>query len=163
MCARGRLIVLNVVGGYMYLRSLIGPLELLYKFYDDPALIHECMKTWFELADGVAARYQQHVTIDELFIAEDICFNHGPLISPDMIREFLFPYYRQLIENIKKRQLDKTRHLYFHVGHRRVCGAGYSPVPRAGDGSHESVRGRGGLRCREDRAAVSGFDNKRRD
>lgn len=115
-CAReGRLIVLNVVGGYMYLRSLIGPLELLYKFYDDPALIHECMKTWFELADGVAARYQQHVTIDELFIAEDICFNHGPLISPDMIRDFLFPYYRQLIENIKKRQLDKTRHLYFHV------------------------------------------------
>ena len=115
-CAReGRLIVLNVVGGYMYLRSLIGPLELLYKFYDAPALIHECMKTWCELADGGAARYQQHVTIDELFIAEDICFNHGPLISPDMIREFLFPYYRQLIENIKKRQLDKTRHLYFHV------------------------------------------------
>lgn len=115
-CAgQGSLIVLNVVGGYMYLRSLIGPLDLLYKFYDDPALIHECMKTWFELADGVAARYQQHVTIDELFIAEDICYNHGPLISPDMIKEFLFPYYEQLIQNIKKRQLDKTRHLYFHV------------------------------------------------
>ena len=99
----------------MYLRSLIGPLDLLYKFYDDPALIHECMKTWFELADKVTARYQQHVTIDELFIGEDICYNHGPLISPDMMRQFLFPYYEQLIENIKKRQLDKTRHLYFHV------------------------------------------------
>lgn len=111
----GRLIVLNLIGGYMYLRSLIGPIDLLYKFYDEPDLIHECMKTWFELADGVAARYQRHVTVDELFIAEDICYNRGPLISPDMVREFLFPYYSQLIENVKKRQLDKTRHLYFHV------------------------------------------------
>jgi uroporphyrinogen decarboxylase len=32
-----------------------------------------------------------------------------------MIREFLFPYYRQLLHNAKKRQLDKSRHLYFQV------------------------------------------------
>jgi hypothetical protein len=55
------------------------------------------------------------MTLDELFLAEDICYNHGPLISPDMMREFLFPYYSQLIENIKKRQIDKTRHLYIQI------------------------------------------------
>jgi uroporphyrinogen decarboxylase len=32
-----------------------------------------------------------------------------------MVREFLFPYYRQLISNIKSRQLDKTRTLWFQV------------------------------------------------
>lgn len=112
---QGRVIVQQIVGGYMYLRSLIGPLELLYKFYDDPELIHDCMQAWFNLADAVVERHQRYVTLDELFIAEDICYNHGTLISPDMIREFLFPYYRQLIINIKKRQLDKSRHLYFQV------------------------------------------------
>jgi hypothetical protein len=52
------------------------------------------MQTWLALADAVIARHQQHVTLDELFLAEDICYNNGPLISPDMMREFLLPYYQ---------------------------------------------------------------------
>ncbi len=113
--AEGLIITQKLVGGYMYLRSLIGPADLLYKFYDEPELIHDCMKAWFELADAVISRHQEYITIDELFLGEDICFNHGPLISPDMIREFLFPYYREIIENIRRRQIDKTRHLYIQI------------------------------------------------
>lgn len=112
---QGLMITQGLIGGYMYLRSLIGPEKLFYMFYDDPELIHDCMKTWLELADAVIAKHQKYVTLDELFIAEDICYNHGPLISPDMIREFLFPYYKQLLLNIKARQLDPDRHLYFQV------------------------------------------------
>jgi integrase len=111
----GVVICQNLVGGYMYLRSLLGPEGALYMFYDDPDLIRDCMKTWFELADYVIAQHQKYVTLDELFLAGDICYNNGPLISPNMIREFLFPYYEQLITNIKKRQLDKTRHLYIQI------------------------------------------------
>lgn len=115
-CAgKGMIITQNLIGGYMYLRSLIGPVDLLYKFYDEPELIHDCMKTWLELSDAVVARHQEYVTIDEIFIGEDICYNHGPLISPEMIKEFLFPYYQQLITNVKARQIDKSRHLYFQV------------------------------------------------
>ncbi len=113
--AEGRMVVQNLVGGYMYLRSLIGPGDLLYKFYDDPELIHDCMRAWFELADAVIARHQRHVTLDELFLAEDICFNNGPLISPDMMREFLWPYYRELIANVRRRQIDGARHLYIQI------------------------------------------------
>lgn len=111
----GCVVCQQLVGGYMYLRSLIGPEALLYMFYDNPKLIHECMKTWFELADHVFAKTQSQITYDELFLGEDICYKGGPLISPDMIREFLFPYYRQLITNIKQRQIDKTRHLFFQL------------------------------------------------
>jgi len=113
--AQGLLISQGLIGGYMYLRSLIGPEDLFYKFYDDPELIHECMKTWFTLSDAVMAEFQQHLTYDELFLAEDICYNNGPLISPDMMREFLFPYYQQLIANVKSRQLDQARHLYIQI------------------------------------------------
>jgi uroporphyrinogen decarboxylase len=111
----GKMITQYVIGGYMYLRSLIGPENLLYAFYDMPELIHDCMKTWLELTDHVIAVHQKYVTIDEVFFAEDICYNHGPLISPDMMREFLFPYYKQLITNLKRRQLDRDRHLYIQV------------------------------------------------
>ncbi|MFC1452840.1 uroporphyrinogen decarboxylase family protein [Verrucomicrobiota bacterium] len=112
---RGMIVVQNIVGAYMYLRSLIGPGEVLLKFYDEPGLIHDCMKTWLALADAVTARHQQSVTIDALYFGEDICYNHGPLISPDMMREFIIPYYRQLIANTRGRQIDRTRHLFFHI------------------------------------------------
>lgn len=112
---QGMIISQRVVGGYMYLRSLIGPEEVLYKFHDEPELVHDCMETWLNLADAVVAKHQEHVTLDELFLGEDICYNHGPLISPDMIRKFLFPYYQQLINNIRTRQIDQSRHLYFQI------------------------------------------------
>lgn len=111
----GQVICQQVVGGYMYLRSLMGPLELMYLLYDDPDLIHDCMKTWFELADAIIAEHQKFVTLDEIFFGEDICYNHGSLISKDMIKEFLFPYYQQLISNAKKRQIDPARKLYFQL------------------------------------------------
>jgi len=113
--AKGGFVVQNLIGGYMYLRSLIGPVDLLYKFYDEPELIHDCMKTWLELSDAVIAKHQQYVALDELYVAEDICYNHGPLIAPDMMRKFLFPYYEQLIANIKARQKDKNRRLHIQI------------------------------------------------
>ena len=99
----------------MYLRSLIGPTDLLYAFHDMPDVLLDCMASWLRLADAVIARHQQRVTLDVLYLAEDICYNHGPLISPDMMRRFLFPYYQQLVTNAKSRQLDRGRHLFVQI------------------------------------------------
>lgn len=111
----GLMVTQGLIGGYMYLRSLIGPADLLYMFYDNPGLIHDCMKTWFDLADHIISVHQQYLTLDELFLAEDICYNGGPLISPDMMREFLFPYYHELIKNVRRRQIDSSRHMYIQI------------------------------------------------
>ncbi|NOX53868.1 MAG: hypothetical protein GXP27_05405 [Planctomycetes bacterium] len=113
--AEGYLISQHLIGGYMYLRSLFGPEGILYAFYDMPDLVHDCMAAWLELADAVIAQHQQFVTLDELFFAEDICFNKGPLCSPATMKEFLFPYYQQLLANVRMRQRDRSRHLHVHV------------------------------------------------
>jgi uroporphyrinogen decarboxylase len=112
---RNFIICANIAGGYMYLRSLIGPEDLLYKFYDDPELVHKCMEIWFSVMDKMCETHQKYVTFDEVWFGEDICYNHGSLISPDMIKEFLFPYYQQLFANIRKRQIDKNRKLHFQL------------------------------------------------
>ena len=112
---QGMILSEKVIGGYMYLRSLVGPTELMYAVYDMPEVLHDCMQTWLNLADKVIARHQQHVTLDELFLAEDICYNHGLLVSPGVMKEFLFPYYQQLLANIRSRQIDRNRHLHVHV------------------------------------------------
>lgn len=121
LAGEGMIITQGLVGGFMYLRSLVGPEEILYMVYDEPELIHDCMQTWFKLADAVIALHQQHVTLDEIFIGEDICYNHGPLIGPEMMREFLFPYYQQLVSNAKTRQIDRTRRLFFQLDTDGFC------------------------------------------
>ncbi len=113
--AKGMMIQQNIGAGGMYLRSMIGTERMMYAFYDMPDVIHDMMRTWLALADAVIARHQQYVTLDELYLSEDICYKSGPLISPAMIREFFFPYYQQLIANIKARQIDRTRHLYIQI------------------------------------------------
>jgi len=112
---RGKLLSELMPGGYMYLRSLFGPTELLYAFYDMPELVHECMQAWFALNDAVVSYHQQSFDLDEVFFDEDICYNHGSLISPDMIREFLLPYYQQIVTNVKRRNRDKTRKVHLQV------------------------------------------------
>jgi uroporphyrinogen-III decarboxylase len=91
----------------MYLRSLAGPEGILYMFYDDPELIHIMMRKWFEVSDAVLARHQKYVEFDEVLFDEDICYNGGPLISYEMMDEFLFPYYQQLLQNVQKRSAKK--------------------------------------------------------
>lgn len=108
---RGEAISQLVSGGYMYLRSLIGGEALLYKFYDEPELIHDCMSTWLAFTDARIACHQQTVSFDEVVFDEDICYNHGSLISPDMIRAFLFPYYQQLFDNMKRRNGGRKLHI----------------------------------------------------
>jgi hypothetical protein len=102
----------SVIGGYMYLRSLIGPEDLLYKVHDDPDLIRDMMEQWLVVADATIAKVQARVAIDEIYLDEDICYNHGLLISPTMFRQFLLPYYQQMVANARARQAN---HVYFQV------------------------------------------------
>jgi uroporphyrinogen decarboxylase len=95
----------NVIGGYMFLRSLVGPVELLYMFYDDPALIRSMMSVWHNLMVTCLRRVQQDVgPFFRLYLAEDICHKTGPLISPEMMRTFILPYYRDLYLELREGQ-----------------------------------------------------------
>ena len=118
--AEGKMLILDGIGGYMYLRALVGPEEICYLLVDNPDLVHAMMDAWLTLADAVAERVQQVVEFDELFLAEDICYNHGLLISPAMVREFILPYYRRLLEAVRARQRKKK--LHFQVDTDGYCG-----------------------------------------
>lgn len=102
----------GMIGGYMYLRALMGPEDLLMAFCEQPGLIHAMMRRWTDMMNTGIEKIQQHVELDELAIAEDICYVKGLLISPDMVREFLLPYYQEVVGKARKRQ---QRRLYFNV------------------------------------------------
>jgi len=77
-------------------RYLMGVEELLTKYYDDPEMMKDINNHladfWIALFDGVLKK----VKVDTVFIWEDMCYKGGPLISPEMFREFILPGYKKL-------------------------------------------------------------------
>lgn len=116
--AEGQMLTQGIIGGYMFLRALIGPEEVLYAFCDQPELIRTMMEGWFELVDAALARIQGVIELDEFLLDEDICYNAGLLISPTMFEEFLLPYYQQLVSNARSRQ---KKRLYLHIDTDGKC------------------------------------------
>ena len=70
-------------------------------FYDDPGLMHEILDTLCDLWIALYTRVQQDARIDWFFIWEDMCFKSGPLISPQLFREFLLPRYRRFTSALR--------------------------------------------------------------
>jgi len=78
-------------------RDLMGVENLLTGFYDQPALIHAISRQHLEYLKTFYAPIAREVKFDFIFLWEDMSFKNGPLISPAMVREFMLPYYRELI------------------------------------------------------------------
>ncbi len=100
----GNWLTQKIIGQYMYLRALMGPEDVMYAFFDRPELIDDILDQWLLLADCMIERLQHTLELDELFFGEDICYNHGLLISPDLWRRFLKPRYLELIARVRTRQ-----------------------------------------------------------
>jgi hypothetical protein len=99
--ARTNLIPYVVCGTYGLPRNLFGEENLSYAFYDDPDLIRDILDTWLRFYVENARRFTQIVDFDFVYFWEDLAYKTGPLISPKLAEEFIFPYYRQLIAEMK--------------------------------------------------------------
>ncbi len=83
-------------GVYGFARNLMGDEALAYAFYDDPALVHDIMTTYADMAMAIWSRMLAQVDFDLIECWEDMAFTSGALVSPATFREFLAPQYRRL-------------------------------------------------------------------
>ena len=83
-------------------RELLGFERQVTLFYDDPLLMHEILDTLCDLWVALYSRVQRDVRLDWFFIWEDMCFKNGPLVSPEIFREFLLPRYRRLTASLRE-------------------------------------------------------------
>lgn len=93
----------TVDGFFWFARRLLGIERHLYAFYDQPALIHRINA---DLADWILRVIDQLcaiVTPDFMTFAEDMSYNHGPMLSETLFNEFMRPYYRRIIPALQKR------------------------------------------------------------
>jgi len=85
------------------LRNLLGVEELCMRFYTEPDLLEEMMDT---IADYMIAQIGQIldcIEIDVFGMWEDMAYNHGPLVNPELVREYMLPRYKRVVEYVRGR------------------------------------------------------------
>lgn len=73
-----------------------------YKLYDDPALIEWLFEKYVDYYGKLDRLYSKLPEIDFIWVGEDIAFNTGTYVRPELFREFVMPYFRRMAANIKK-------------------------------------------------------------
>jgi hypothetical protein len=96
--ARGEAVVwISLEGFFWFPRTLLGIEPHLYAFYDKPELMHRINQ---DLAEHNIALLRRIASVGApafMTFAEDMYYNHGPMLSKALFDEFLAPYYRQVV------------------------------------------------------------------
>ena len=89
-------------GFFWWPRTLLGIENHLYSFYDQPELYHRICEDLLEWQIAQVDALARYMKPDFMTIAEDMSYNHGPMLSEELFNEFIKPYYQRLIPEIKK-------------------------------------------------------------
>ncbi|HRX09595.1 MAG TPA: uroporphyrinogen decarboxylase family protein [Candidatus Limiplasma sp.] len=101
--ARGDTVVWYTVNGFFWFpRELFGDERNLYSFYDEPKLRHRICEDLVAWQIKIINQLGEILQADFMTIAEDMSYNLGPMISREMFTEFMLPYYKRLIPEVKK-------------------------------------------------------------
>ncbi len=101
---RGEAVVWCTVEGFFWFpRTLMGFEKLMFAFVDQPELLHEINRDLLEFNLNLLDRVFSVCVPTFMTIAEDMSYNHGPMISKRVFDEFVAPYYRQLLPRLQER------------------------------------------------------------
>ena len=95
---RDRPLAVGCGGIYGFMRNLFGAERLSTMFYDAPELLHEVAAWRLNHVRTYIFPVIERVRPEIVATGEDICYNHGMLLSPKMFHEFCGPYYRAVCE-----------------------------------------------------------------
>jgi hypothetical protein len=98
---RTRPLAVGVGGAYGLVRSLMGPARASVSFYDDPGLVHEIIAWRLDLFRRCHLPVIERLRPEIVYTGEDLCYNHGMLLSPATFHEFCGPYYREVCDAAK--------------------------------------------------------------
>jgi len=88
-------------GFYWRAREWMGTENLSYAFYEQPELIHDMMEFIADFTIEVSKPILSETDIDYVMLSEDMSMKTGPLISPSLYKEFIFPHMRRMVDFFK--------------------------------------------------------------
>jgi hypothetical protein len=90
-------------GFFWFPRVLFGIEPHLYAFVDEPELMHRINSDLVDYMRRVIEQFSEVCQPDFMTFAEDMSYNHGPMLSKEMFDEFMAPYYHQIIPELTSR------------------------------------------------------------
>ncbi len=103
---RGGLTLQNGGQYFAFLNEHMGTEELLMTYFDDPGFIHEVNELQCSLCESILKKILPEFKLDALGYHEDMAYKNGSMISPDMFREFMSPYYARVTSIAKQHGVD---------------------------------------------------------
>ncbi|MDO8683984.1 MAG: uroporphyrinogen decarboxylase family protein [Armatimonadota bacterium] len=102
--AAGEVVIWITLNGFFWWpRVLMGIEPHLFAFYDKPNLMHRMNQDLVEYQLYSIDYFCQNTCVpDFMSFAEDMSYNHGPMISKELFDEFMAPYYKQIIPKLKQ-------------------------------------------------------------
>lgn len=101
---RGECVAWVTMEGFFWLpRTLFGIEPHLYAFYDHPELMHRINSDLADWILGIFDAMDPVLTPDFMTFAEDMSYNHGPMLSKELFDEFIKPYYLKVLPRLKDR------------------------------------------------------------
>lgn len=89
-------------GFFWFPRTLMGFNNLMLAFHDQPELLHEINRDLLKFNVGLLGQIIRQCVPTFMTFAEDMSYNHGPMISKKHFDKFVAPYYRQLIPRLQE-------------------------------------------------------------
>jgi len=90
-------------GFFWFPRRLMGIEPHMLAFYDQPKLMHRINSDLCEWLIGAIEELQAFgLEADFMTFAEDLSYNHGPMLSRASFEEFLAPYYARVLPVVKR-------------------------------------------------------------
>ena len=103
---RGEAVVWSTVEGFFWFpRTLMGFEKLMFAFVDQPELLHAINCDLLNFNLRLLDRMFEVCVPTFMTIAEDMSYNHGPMISETTFDAFVAPYYRELLPRLRERNI----------------------------------------------------------
>ena len=94
---------------YGNIRNMMGVEPLAYLFADDDELYEEIIDTVGNLVYKVAEKIATSgIKFDYAHFWEDICFNSGPLVNPEVFSDYVGPHYKKITDMLRKNGIDRV-------------------------------------------------------
>lgn len=101
--ARGEVILwLQLDGFFWFPREILGVERHLLAFYDQPGLLRRMNEDLCLYNLACLAQVLEVVTPEVMTFAEDLSYNHGPMLSRDQFETYIAPHYREIVPVLKR-------------------------------------------------------------
>jgi hypothetical protein len=101
--AAGEAVVWTTLEGFFWFpRTLLTFERLMLAYYDQPELIHQINQDLLDFNLRLLDQIGRTCVPTFTTIAEDMSYNHGPMVSRRICNEFMTPYYNKLLARVKE-------------------------------------------------------------